>query len=452
MILLTVLLAASLPLIAGGLLCAAGDRLREKTVCIITAAVYAATAALCVAVFRSPDFALSDGLFPSVRLDTQSRIFALLTVFTSAASGIFPSKNVRRVSSLGLLLCGLLLWLSFAGDMLTLFVFFALTAAVSALLSDGFFSNRKVLVCFAAGICCALVGAVGLYITGGRAGFIVGGVERDNAVLLTTFSLFAVFGFGGASGLLPFGGAHGFLGAPAPCGAVLSGAVGKAGIFCLIRVICCSVGPLAFKRSPAAAVTLAAALLSMLVMTAAACRSDGLLKRLSYSAAAQGCLIITGTALLSDASVTGVVICLVFHSVISSGLFFCAYDLAEFNGGDSVSALMKAPSLPAVTSRSTAALLFALAGIPPFAGFIGIWYITLGAFKTGGLSGRFAAAALLFNLILTYVYSIPPALRFMTCPVDRGARYDMRAPIYAVISLAAGVFAYVLIGYVRAML
>jgi multicomponent Na+:H+ antiporter subunit D len=112
----------------------------------------------------------------------------------------------------------------------------------------------------------------------------------------------------------------------------------------------------------------------------------------AYSSVAQFGLIVTGIGVAvhpaageqaTTFAVYGVGIHLVGHAIIKSGLFATAGALAAATGARRVSEYAGLARRRPVLAGGMAVLGFALVGVPPTVGFIGKWYVALGAVEAG---------------------------------------------------------------------
>ena len=112
----------------------------------------------------------------------------------------------------------------------------------------------------------------------------------------------------------------------------------------------------------------------------------------AYSSVAQFGLIVIGIGVAvhpaageqaTTFAVYGVGIHLVGHAIIKSGLFATAGALAAATGARRVSEYAGLARRRPVLAGGMAVLGFALVGVPPTVGFIGKWYVALGAVEAG---------------------------------------------------------------------
>jgi NADH-quinone oxidoreductase subunit N len=129
------------------------------------------------------------------------------------------------------------------------------------------------------------------------------------------------------------------------------------------------------------------------------------LKRLlAYSSIAHAGYTLMGLAAVSDRGVQGVMIYMAVYLVMNIGAFIVVILVAEATGSESIldyKGLAKRHPLAAV---SFAIFLFSLTGIPPFAGFMGKWYLFYAVFeRIDGPNGNWYAMLALVGALNTAV-------------------------------------------------
>ncbi len=212
----------------------------------------------------------------------------------------------------------------------------------------------------------------------------LGAVQGRQGELRAIFALF-IAGFGVKAALVPL---HGWLPgamvAPAPVSSLLHAvAVVKAGVFGIIRLVNELYGP-GLSTSLGVAQPLAVvAAFSILFASIVALRQDDLKRRLAYSTVAQLSYITLGTALCSPLAAAGALAHLAHHAVMKITMFFTAGSLAETLHIKTVSGLPGVARRMPLTMASFAVAAFALAGIPPLAGFASKWLLAGGAAEAG---------------------------------------------------------------------
>ncbi|TKX78444.1 monovalent cation/H+ antiporter subunit D family protein, partial [Halorubrum sp. SD626R] len=139
----------------------------------------------------------------------------------------------------------------------------------------------------------------------------------------------------------------------------------------------------------------------------AAMQSD--LKRMfAYSSVAQFGMIVAAIALANETALLGAAVHLVGHGLIKFGLFLGVGLLAYGYGARRLEDLASVAREAPFTAGSIAVLALALVGIPPSVGFLGKWYIGVGAVETsladGGAAGIGIAAVIFVSTLFTLSY------------------------------------------------
>lgn len=234
-----------------------------------------------------------------------------------------------------------------------------------------------------------LLGTVWLYTLTGTLEFVPRGFvqELDAAhrpALIAIFVLL-VAGLGVKAALVPL---HGWLPqamvAPAPVSALLHAvAVVKAGAFGIIRVIY-EVFGIKFAAGLGVTAPLAAvAAVTIIYGSLRALFQDSLKRRLAYSTVSQVAYIVLGVAVIGPLATIGGVVHLVHQALMKITLFFCAGNLAETLGIHKVSEMNGVGRRMPLTMAAFTLAAFGMVGLPPLAGFVTKWYLSLGGLEAG---------------------------------------------------------------------
>ena len=155
---------------------------------------------------------------------------------------------------------------------------------------------------------------------------------------------------------------------------------------------------------------LALAAVSVVAGSVLAAMQPRIKRMLAYSSVAQFGLIIIGIGVAvhpaageqaTRFAVYGVGIHLVGHAVIKSGLFATAAVLAADTGARRVREYAGLARRRPFVAGGMATLAFGLVGVPPTVGFIGKWYITLGAIEA---ERWLLVAVVLASTVLSLLY------------------------------------------------
>jgi multicomponent Na+:H+ antiporter subunit D len=144
-----------------------------------------------------------------------------------------------------------------------------------------------------------------------------------------------------------------------------------------------------------------AAAVSVVAGSVLAVMQSELKRMLAYSSVSQFGMIVAAFALLSPTAAVGGVVHLLGHAVIKGGLFAAAGVVARQTGARTVEEYAGLASRRPVSAGLVAVLALALVGVPPAVGFVGKWYIVLGAIESGA---PVVAAVILASTLLTLAY------------------------------------------------
>ena len=144
-----------------------------------------------------------------------------------------------------------------------------------------------------------------------------------------------------------------------------------------------------------------AAAVSVIAGSALAVLQSEVKRMLAYSSVAQFGLVVAAFAIGTRTAVLGGAIHLVGHAVMKGGLFAAAGVIAARTEARTVDDYTGLATASPVASATFAVLGFGLVGVPPAIGFIGKWYIALGAVEAGVWP---VAAVVLASTLLSLAY------------------------------------------------
>ena len=441
-----ILLPIFLPSLAGIVLLASSfyehikygqtDEKKRKSVHLFSGAVLAvsAAAALWIA-WRGTGsvtlFYLMEDIPVFFQVDALGSVFAsfmsIVWVLVAVYSFVYMEHegNEKRFFGVYLLVYGVLIALDFAGNLVTLYLFYELMTLTSMpmVLHNGskasIMAALKYLFYSMCGAYLGLFGIFFLYKYCGTLSFVAGGslnlalaAGNEGILLIAVFAM--LIGFGAKAGMFPL---HAWLPAahpvaPSPASAVLSGIIVKAGVLAVIRVVYYTVGADLLRGTWVQAVWMALTLLTVFMGSLLAFREPVFKKRLAYSTVSQISYILFGLSLLTPVAVTGALLHTVFHAFIKCALFLTA-GIFIFQCGKS-----RVEDLEGIGKRMPGTLWcytfasLALIGIPPASGFISKWYLAQGALKAGvGIFGWLGPVVLLISALLTAGYLLPVTMK-----------------------------------------
>jgi len=215
--------------------------------------------------------------------------------------------------------------------------------------------------------------------------------------------------------------------APDAVTAYISALVSTAAAYALIRVTYTvfTVDFLTANRTLASAVVAVAGVSVVAGSALAAVQSD-LKRMLAYSSVAQFGMVAAAVGLAHETALLGAVVHLVGHGLTKFGLFLGLGLFGLGYGARTVEDLASLSRRAPFTSGAFVVLLLSLVGVPPSIGFVGKWYIGLGAVRAGSWG---IAAVIFLSTLLTLAYSarIIERLYFAGRTVDAAAEADRDA-------------------------
>lgn len=361
------------------------------------------------------------------RIDDMGRWFVTMVTAVWVPVGIYSTAYMRhegeekRFFGLYLLLYGVLVCLDFAGNLVTMYLFYELMTIVSFPMvmhngsREAIMAALKYLFYSLCGAYMGLFGIFFLYRYCGSLTFQPGGTLSAEAIgahgsILLLAVLLMLIGFGAKAGMFPL---HAWLPAahpvaPSPASAVLSGVIVKSGVLAVIRVVFYIVGADFLRGTWVQYTWMTLTLITVFMGSLLAYREPVLKKRLAYSTVSQVSYILFGLALLCPTGFAGALLHLAFHAVIKCGLFLAAGIFLVCCGKTRVEELAGLGRRMPVVLWCFAIFALALIGIPPTSGFVSKWYLAQGALEAGvGAWGYWGTAVLLVSALLTAGYLLP---------------------------------------------
>lgn len=304
--------------------------------------------------------------------------------------------------------------IAFAGNLLTLFLFYEILTLVTYPLvthagtDDARRAGRVYLgVLVSTSIVFLLVAIAWTYELAGTLDFRSGGLFSADTGKTTLALLLALYVFGiGKAAVMPV---HRWLPAamvaPTPVSALLHAvAVVKAGVFCVLKIVVYVLGVDTLASVEAATWLPFVAGFTIIAASIIALRSDNLKRRLAYSTVSQLSYVVLAAALLTPLSVLGAALHIAAHAVSKITLFFAAGAIYTAAHKTEVSQLAGiGRSMPVTMTAFTIGAL-SLIGIPPAAGFVSKWFIVQGAVDAGHYV---ALGVILLSTLLNAAYFLP---------------------------------------------
>ncbi len=238
--------------------------------------------------------------------------------------------------------------------------------------------------------------------------------------------------------------------APTPVSALLHAvAVVKTGVFMVLRVVLHIFGIDLLKSLDLGIVLTVIASFTIIAGSIMALRQDNLKLRLAYSTVSQLSYIVLGVALLTPSGITGSIMHIVAHAFGKITLFFTAGAIYVATHKTKISELDGIGRQMPFTMAAFTVGALSMIGIPPFAGFISKWYLSLGALEAGDI---FVLGVLATSTILNACYFMPIVyVAFMKEPKPDPHHHEHsssgihEAPVFAVAPLVLTAIGTVLI-------
>jgi multicomponent Na+:H+ antiporter subunit D len=429
----TILLSLAIPLAGAVLIALAGRKpnLREAVTLVTSGLMFLTVASLVPEVMAGgrPGATLIEmlpGLPLRFEVEPLGMMFALLAsglwIVTSVYSIGYMRANdeahqTRYYVCFALALASTI-GVAFAGNMMTLFVFYeALTLSTYPLVTHkgtdqamrGGRTYLGLLLFTSIGL--QLLGILWTWQIAGTLDFTVGGILAGKASgpVVGILLLLYVYGIGKAA-LMPF---HRWLPAamvaPTPVSALLHAvAVVKAGVFTVMKVVVYIFGIdlLAASGQNLWLIYLAAA--SLLIASLVALTKDNLKARLAYSTISQLAYVVLGAALATSLGVIGGSMHIAMHAMGKITLFFCAGAIYTAAHKTEVSELAGLGRVMPFTFGAFLIGALSIIGLPPFGGLWGKWYLALGALDAGQVA---IVAVLMISSLLNIAYLMPIPLK-----------------------------------------
>ena len=427
------LLPVILPMLAG--IAAWKTDKRETRNAIVSAAlILNALLTLLAVTIGSEEFVLwqiTENVPVYFHVDGVSKLFALLIACMWAIVGVYSfeymqhEENENRFYLFYLISLGVLIGLSFSGNLVTMYMFYELMTLMTLPLvlhemsKEAIAAGIKYLLYSIFGASLALLGIFFFFRYGTTIAFTPGGVLTEESMAgheeLMRWGVFAmIVGFGVKAGMFPL---HGWLptahpAAPAPASAVLSGVITKAGVLGIIRVVYYLAGAEFVRGTWIQTAWMTLALITVFMGSMLAYREPVLKKRLAYSTVSQVSYVLTGLSTLNPMGFVGALLHIVFHSVIKDTLFMSAGAIISKTGKTRVEELRGIGKEMPVVIWCFTIVSAGLIGIPPTCGFVSKWYLAGGALRLGETAFSWIApCVLLASAILTAGYLLPITIR-----------------------------------------
>ncbi|MBU0550656.1 NADH-quinone oxidoreductase subunit N [Myxococcota bacterium] len=226
-------------------------------------------------------------------------------------------------------------------------------------------------------------------------------------------------------------------GAPTTFVAFLSVAPKAAGFAALIRFFVVGFGQPAPGAAgfPWAEILGIIAIGTMTLGNVVAVTQDNVKRLLAYSSIAQAGYLIMALAVGTDEAIRAVMLYLGFYLLMNMGAFFGV----QLAGGERLSAFRGMASRNATLAITMAIFLFSLTGIPPFAGFIGKFYLFAAVLSVGEpFFYALAIIGVLNSAISLYYYAKVVRVMFLDKAEEGDGVVEVSRPASALLLALAG--------------
>lgn len=321
---------------------------------------------------------------------------------------------------------------AFAGNLLTLFLFYELLTLITwpLVIHHGDAQARAggrtyLTLLLGTSTLFLLPAIIATFVFAGTLDFVPGGVLPADLSPHAATLLLMLYAFGiGKAALMPF---HRWLPAamvaPTPVSALLHAvAVVKAGVFCIVKVVVYVFG-LAGSQADFTPLLVVAAF-TLVAASVVALRSDNFKRRLAYSTVSQLAYVVLAVALLAPLSVVGAVLHIVAHALGKITLFFAAGAVYTTSHRTLVSELDGLGRRMPWTFGAFAVASLSIIGLPPALGMLAKWYIVGGAWEVRSVV---ALAAVAVGTLLSAAYLLPVVYRAFFRPA--GGAPAVEAPL-----------------------
>lgn len=216
-----------------------------------------------------------------------------------------------------------------------------------------------------------------------------------------------------------------YAGSPDSVSALISALVSTVAAYALIRIVFTVFTVEFLQANPAArSLLVAGAVVSIVFGSVLAISQTEIKRMLAYSSVSQFGLVVGAIAVANETALIGATIHLVGHAVMKGGLFLTAGLIATATGARTVDDYEGLIQRHPLGAGVFGLLALSMVGVPPAVGFVGKWYIALGAVEASAWP---LAVVILLSTLLTLAY-FARILERMFFRDARGASAAQAAP------------------------
>ncbi len=159
------------------------------------------------------------------------------------------------------------------------------------------------------------------------------------------------------------------------------------------------------QLTPWAVIAGTLAMATMIVGNFTALHQSNVKRMLAYSSIAHAGYMLLGFCVFDQSGVDAIIFYLIAYAFMNLGAFLVVAAVAERSGGnENIDAFRGLGSRAPVLAASMAVFLFSLTGLPPFAGFIGKFYIFAALVNQGGSWNWTLATIGVINSVVSLFY------------------------------------------------
>ena len=310
----------------------------------------------------------------------------------------------------------------FAGNMLTLFIFYeVLTISTYPLVThseskDAVKAGRTYLgILIGTSIAFFLLAIIWTWFLTGTLDFTPGGILKGTAdgPILGFLLFLYIYGIGKAA-LMPI---HRWLPAamvaPTPVSALLHAvAVVKVGVFCVLRILTGVFGIELLSTTSLSTIVCLIASFTVIVSSLIALTQDNLKRRLAFSTVGQLSYIVLGAGIATTFGVVGSMTHIAMHAFGKITLFFCAGAIYVATGKKYISQMVGLGRQMPITMIAFLVGSMSIIGLPLTGGIISKWYMILGAMDAEKL---WILVIYLISSLLNAAYFLPIVYNAFFC-------------------------------------
>lgn len=201
------------------------------------------------------------------------------------------------------------------------------------------------------------------------------------------------------------------------------------------------------QLTPWAIIAGTVAMATMIIGNFTALHQSNVKRMLAYSSIAHAGYMLLGFCVFDEAGVSAIIFYLITYAFMNLGAFLVVSAVAERSGGrEDIDAFRGLGSRAPVLSASMAIFLFSLTGLPPFAGFIGKFYIFAALIADGGKwNWALAAVGVINSVVSLFYYARIVRAMYLTKPEQESpftarAAWSAATIALAIPTLAIGIY------------